>query len=476
LTRAADYHGRVFGRPPAGLWPSEGSVSDAMVPLAAASGFQWMATDELILARSLGINFTRDGHGHLEQPELLYAPYVVRAGGRSIACAFRDHVLSDLIGFTYASWSADAAANDFVERLVEAGRRFRQRKPDGPDAFIPVILDGENAWEHFEGGGRPFLRALYSRLQGRPELQTVTMEEGCSGAVNELAGIFPGSWIDANFYIWIGHPDDQRAWSQVADARDALEAAERDGAAGNSNLAAAREEVLVAEGSDWCWWYGDDHSSEHDEAFDALFRTHLANAYRLMKRPVPDELSETNITTGAGGRAEQTDPITLITPTIDGDETSYFEWLGAGVYEVPKTGGAMHQIDRQPMLVTAIRFGCDRARLYVRVDGSERIGDLLARGLVLAIKLGGGASGQLTVRQQDGRLAADGPSSLTVGAGQILELAVALEDLGLAPGRPLSLTVFLSDDAGAIVERHPAQRPITLTTPDADFEGRNWRA
>jgi alpha-amylase/alpha-mannosidase (GH57 family) len=163
-----------------------------MVPLAAQAGFQWMATDELILARTLGATFSRDGHGHLEQPERLYLPYVVRTGGASIACAFRDHVLSDLIGFTYAGWSADSAADDFVGRIVEAGRRFRARSSGGEDALIPIILDGENAWEHFEGGGRPFLRALYGRLDRHPELRTVTMSEGCADAVQELPGIFPG--------------------------------------------------------------------------------------------------------------------------------------------------------------------------------------------------------------------------------------------------------------------------------------------
>ena len=74
LTRAAVYHEQLFGRRPIGLWPSEGSVSDAMVPLAARAGFSWMATDELILARSLGVVFTRDANGQVEQPEPLYRP------------------------------------------------------------------------------------------------------------------------------------------------------------------------------------------------------------------------------------------------------------------------------------------------------------------------------------------------------------------------------------------------------------------
>ena len=160
LARARQCHHRLFGLEPAGLWPSEGSVSDEAAELAAKAGFRWMATDEAILGRTIGREFRRDAQGRLEHPEPLYRPYAVQTGSRQIACLFRDHSLSDLIGFVYAGWHADAAAADFVNRLVEAGRRFSESS-SGEEATISIILDGENAWEHFEGGGRPFLRALY---------------------------------------------------------------------------------------------------------------------------------------------------------------------------------------------------------------------------------------------------------------------------------------------------------------------------
>src|SRR5438067_762573 len=206
-----------------------------------------MATDEQILANSLGINLSRDGGGHLEQPERLYTPYRVAAGGAEVSCVFRDHALSDLIGFVYSGWNADAAAGDFVNRLVDAGNRYRART-GGEEALIPIILDGENAWEHFEGGGRPFLRALYGRLQNHRELTTVTMTQACAAPGPVLKGIFPGSWIDSDFYIWIGHRDDQRAWDQLGAARQALNGAETGVAVEGIALAAAREEVLIAEG------------------------------------------------------------------------------------------------------------------------------------------------------------------------------------------------------------------------------------
>jgi alpha-amylase/alpha-mannosidase (GH57 family) len=483
LQRASSYHTEVFGRRPAGLWPSEGSVSDAMVPLAVNAGFAWMATDELILARTLGATFSRESHGHLEQPDRLYAPYVVTAGGVAIACAFRDHVLSDLIGFTYASWQPEAAADDFVHRLVEAGRRFTVRN-SGEEPLVPIILDGENAWEHFEGGGRPFLRALYGRLASHPELRTVTMSEACRGATRELRGIFPGSWIDGNFYIWIGHADDQRAWSQLADARAALETA----GPGAPDLSGAREELLVAEGSDWCWWYGDDHSSAHDQAFDDLYRRHLRNAYTLMGKPVPDELFVSNISRAAAASA-QTEPTAFVAPTFDGEETSYFEWLGAGSLEVRTAAGAMHQIERTAPLLTMIRFGFDRRHLFVRLDGRQPMIDLLADGHEVSLKFLTPPGLRFSVRQESGRLVsgfwdrhADPPywraraaGSAVAAAGSLVEIGIPFAELGLAPGARTAFFVAVYEAGDRERERHPADRPLELIVPDAQFDARHWR-
>ncbi len=486
LRKASDCHERLFGRRPVGLWPSEGSVSDEMVPLAVQAGFEWMATDEMILARTLEAPFSRDAFGHSEDPERLYRPYVIRGRGARIGCAFRDHTLSDLIGFTYAGSPSEAAAEDFVSRLAEAGRRFKSRTGGG-EAFIPIILDGENAWEHFEGGGRPFLRALYARLSNHADLRTVTMAEGCRGAQAELPGIFPGSWIDANFYIWIGHRDDQRAWGQLADARSVLDAATWVDAAA---AAAAREEVLIAEGSDWFWWYGDDHSSDHDQDFDELFRRHLRNVYRLLDRPVPDELFVSNITSGGQALAER-GPTGLIHPTIDGEETSYFEWLGAGRYVVRDVAGAMHQTDRRATVVSEILFGFDAARLYVRVDAPWSVEALLASGHEVSLKFMKPEGVRFSVRQENGRLAAGywdrrngTPHWLHTGsasfkAATVLEVALPLVDLASSAREPLrSLAFFVAiyDPDGNEIERHPGNHPIEAETPDAWYVARHWTA
>jgi hypothetical protein len=445
-----------------------------------------MATDELILARTLGITLRRDGHGHLEQPEVMYAPYTLRIGRSRISCGFRDHLLSDLIGFTYAGWNADAAANDFVGRLVEAGRRYSDRT-GGQEAVISIILDGENAWEHFEGGGRPFLRALYRRLSTTFGLRTVTMADACATPQRELTGIFPGSWIDANFSIWIGHADDQRAWNQLAEARAALESPSGADAA---NLTQAREEVLIAEGSDWFWWYGDDHSSAHDAEFDDLFRRHLRNVYKLLGKEVPDELFVSNISTGPVVASIETSPSAFFTPTFDGEETSYFEWLGAGAIEVRDVAGAMHRSDGPRNLLACVFFGFDRERFYVRLDGVRRMADLLDEGMeiwltflrpegvrfVIRRRLGQLTGGFLE-KGADGRAWLDrGPRGSTVAAGTVIEVGLPLGELDEAAGAALTFFVALYDAIGHEIERHPAHQPVQLTTPDERFEARNWTA
>ena len=487
LNRAAAFHEKLFGRRPDGLWPSEGSVSDAMVPLVARAGFKWMATDEEILGRSQGRGFTRDGHGNIEQPEALYRPYIVGAGDQTVACGFRDHAISDLIGFTYASWPAETAADNFIKQLVEAGARYRQRT-GGEEATIFVILDGENAWEHFEGQGRPFLRAIYSRLSSHPELRTVTMSEACREAREPLPAIFPGSWINGDFYIWIGHADDHRAWSQLVDARRALDTPPP--ALSEASLARAREEMLIAEGSDWFWWYGDDHSSSHDVEFDELFRRHVRNVYRALEKPIPEELFVTNITTQPA-LVEVHRPTGFVTPVIDGEVTSYFEWVGSGCADVVTTAGAMHQVADRPAGVSLVEFGFDLDHLYIRVDGTRPMHELLAPGTELTIKflkpagvrivVRAGASGRgaatasLQLRRDTDAWEPRDEAALVAAIGRIAELRVPFSALDVKAHDPVAFFVALTRGATE-VEHHPRQRPIELDVPTPQFSALNWTA
>jgi alpha-amylase/alpha-mannosidase (GH57 family) len=483
LTRAVALHERLFGRRPDGVWPSEGSVSDDMVPLVSRAGFKWMATDEAILSRSINRAFTRDGAGNVEQPEDLYRAYRVGASGLSVACGFRDHTISDLIGFSYASWPPDTAADDFMRRLVEAGVRYRART--GQEATVFVILDGENAWEHFEGQGRPFLRALYARLTSQPEIRTVTMSEACATAADSLVSIFPGSWINSDFYIWIGHADDHRAWSQLADARHLLDAP----SAGISEtaLARAREEMLIAEGSDWFWWYGDDHSSDHDLAFDDLFRRHVRNVYRALDAPIPEELFVTNITTQPPS-VEIRRPTGLIQPEIDGEVTSYFEWVGAGTFEVSKVAGAMHQVSESSSRIQAVEFGFNLEHLFIRVDGGRPMRELLAGALGLTIRFLKPAGLHVVMRRDgkssDIRLVRRSPKGdwdvgdcpgLASAIGRVAEIRVPFACLGAGPQDSVAFFVTLSEGTVEI-EQQPRHEPIQFEVPDARFATRNWTA
>ncbi|HEV8316793.1 MAG TPA: glycoside hydrolase family 57 protein [Vicinamibacterales bacterium] len=485
LVRAVAYHERLFGRRPHGLWPSEGSVSDDMVPLVARAGFRWMATDEEILARTLGRSLTRDGQGTLEQPEVLYKPYIVGKDSQAVACAFRDHTISDLIGFSYASWAADAAADDFVRRLTEAGRRFTIRT-GGQTPTIAVILDGENAWEHYEHGGRPFLRALYGRLANDPDIRTVTMGEACATAVaaDALPSIFPGSWINADFYIWIGHADDHRAWSQLAEARRALDAAT---GVSQPALARALDEMLIAEGSDWFWWYGDDHSSEHDLEFDDLFRRHVRNVYRAIEKPIPEELFLTNITT-MPPTVEISQPTGFLRPVIDGEVTSYFEWIGAGCVETGGAAGAMHQVSDRDLALTSIQFGFDLDNFYLRVEGSRTMASLLGRGLELSVNFlkpaglrlamrleGDKPEATLVERDASGRWVALPCAGLRVAVRRIAEVQVPFKCLRLETQAPVAFIVGLYRGASEI-EHHPRLQPIEFEVPDRNFPALNWTA
>jgi len=484
LTRARECHQRLFGQNPVGLWPSEGSVSDEAAELAAKAGFEWMATDEAILGRTIGREFRRDAHGNLEHPEPLYRPYAVRVGSSEIGCLFRDHSLSDLIGFVYAGWQADAAASDFVNRLVDAGRSF-SKASNGEEATISIILDGENAWEHFEGGGRPFLRALYGRLESHEDLRAVTMSEAAAAPRRKLNGVFPGSWIDGNFFIWIGHGDDLRGWRQLRDARQMF--GRVSGAATPADREQAFKELLIAEGSDWFWWYGDDHSSEHDLEFDELFRRHLRNVYQMLGQQVPEELFATNITTGQVPLTVIT-PVGLLNPVIDGRSSSYFEWLPAGIVEIDVPSGTMTGGERRDPAVREVRYGFDLENLYLRLDLGARAGQKLAEGTRFSVNFTApadrrlvlsatsrGAVAELYQRTQGGSWALLETAAPRIAAADVVEAAVPFADLGLRANSPFGF--FISIQQGTTeLERHPAHRPVEGLVPEPAFERLNWRA
>jgi alpha-amylase/alpha-mannosidase (GH57 family) len=357
LDMAREYVKKTFGVAPVGLWPSEGSVSDHVLELAASAGFEWAATDNGVLGRTLRRAAT---------PDVTYRPYMWSQRDRQIRMIFRDHVLSDLIGFVYSGMGAADAAQDFLQRIHD---NCRGLLASGRDALVPIILDGENAWEYYDHNGRPFFRELYGRIQADGNMEAITVREAFEHIQPEpLTHIFPGSWINANFDVWIGAEEDNKSWRLLLDARKALDAAMLDKTTGISDeqRARAREEILIAEGSDWNWWYGPEHETANAVEFDQIYREHLANVYRALGIPTPLELSLPILKLS---RQEMvTEPEGPVSPTINGVVDSYFEWLGAGVYKVDQRSGSMHG---KRALVKEVRFGADEDNVFLRIDFAE---------------------------------------------------------------------------------------------------------
>ena len=468
LERSVALHQRVFGQRPAGLWPSEGAVSDAMVEVVHRAGFSWMATDEEILGQSLGVTFRRDSDGVVHHADALYRTYRVGGEAASVACGFRDHALSDLIGFSYASWPAGDAARDFVRRVAVAGASAAARGV--PDPVVFVILDGENAWEHFDGQGRPFLRALYQELTRHEEIETITMSQACEAPEGRLERLHPGSWIHSDFYIWAGHADDRRAWGQLARARRRLDALPPD----RAGLDRAREALLIAEGSDWFWWYGDDHSSDHDQAFDQLFRRHLSYAYLSMGDPVPAELLISNITTDAA--IVPTSPWVAVSPALDGEDSSYFEWMGGGWFDIREVAGAMHQVTRAAQPIVGIRYGYDEGHLFlcavpkgtgpVLESGQELVVSFPAVDLHLVVN----ATGHLEARDGRGQTISV-PSGCRAAARRTVEIQVPLTALDSHEASQVLLSLAVRDATGADFRGWTA----SLAGPQSQ-RIRDWRA
>ena len=187
--------------------------------------------------------------------------------------------------------------------------------------------------------GRQFLRELYQRLESTPNLNALTVTEALERHTPQpLSGIFPGSWISANFDVWIGFDEDNRAWEHLLKARQAYD--KYAASVPEADRQMAYEEILIAEGSDWCWWYGPHHESANRTEFDQLYRDHLSNVYRLLGQPAPEELGRPILKLST--IEHNIRPASQIQPVIDGEITSYFEWMGAGEYKVDHRQGAMH--------------------------------------------------------------------------------------------------------------------------------------
>ncbi len=457
IARGLDRVGELMGKRPCGMWPSEGGVSEQAVALLAEAGVSWLATDDAILQHSIG-------EGHRPDERTRYRPHRLGGDGQP-AIFFRDHQLSDLIGFTYAEWEPGAAARDLIGRLEASAGRL------GAEAgrhIVPIILDGENCWEFYRNDGNDFLDELYRGLAASARLRTRTFSEYLAAEHDEgtLARLYPGSWINGDFGIWIGREEDNRAWELLLTARREIE--RREAGLDPATRAEVLDELYAAEGSDWCWWYGGNFSSENLEDFDFLFRAHLQKIYRLLGLEVPQALHRPIAQTSPVEQLMQ-EPIDLIAPAIDGRVTSFYEWTGAGVYNVWNEGGTMH---RSQSLLRSVMFGYDRQRLYLRLDGSDHLLDpakLPDLSVVIDVRAPAARTVEVPV---DGRPRPDGALAAFI---DVIEVAVpfGLVDGGLEG--PIEFYLSLKS-GGHELERHPVRHPISLVKPDQFFKAKHWQA
>jgi alpha-amylase/alpha-mannosidase (GH57 family) len=369
IQRGLALHEEVFGIRPKGIWPSEGSVSNDVLSIAHNAGIRWIATDEGVLGRSLGTLMQRDGAGMLENrsAERLYQIYRWEQGGSEVNLLFRDHSLSDLIGFVYSGVPPRDAAQDFVRRIKTSAAPLLQQ---GQNAIVPIILDGENAWEYYPQSGREFLRRLYDAIEKDEMFEVLTISEALERepARGKLDSIVPGSWIDANFDVWIGAPEDNLAWDYLSAARDFF--SENSEAASPEQRKLAFEELLIAEGSDWNWWYGPEHHSANDRDFDELYRKHLSNVYHALGAEAPDILAQPII--GAYGKPQITPQTAYISPHLESATPGYFDWLGAATHVADRRAVAMHG---KVFLLDTGYAGIDKHNLYCRLDFMEKISE-----------------------------------------------------------------------------------------------------
>jgi alpha-amylase/alpha-mannosidase (GH57 family) len=426
LLRGLDLHKKVLGVRPKGVWPSEGSVSAETLSIAHELGVRWMATDEGVLGRSLGIDFSRDGYGHLsgDLAQRLYTIYRYENEETRMNLIFRDHTISDLIGFVYSGMPPQDAANNLMQKIKESAQPVLA---SGRDAMVPIILDGENAWEYYPQSGREFLRRFYDALQKEPGVEAVTVSEAIARHKNtaHLKSLVPGSWINANFNVWIGAPEDNKAWDYLYQARNFY--TQNGAAATEKQRKLAFEEVLIAEGSDWNWWYGPEHHSANDRDFDELYRKHLSNIYQALGGTAPDYLAQR--ITGAVARPSFTPQSAYIHPRIAGDMVRYFEWMGAACYTADQRSGSMHG---KQFLMDEVFAGIDEEFVYGRLDF---VGSVPKNGFEVVVNLESWANHASRPRRElrlDAQIDAGRIQSWSVGQGENNLVADAADPQGLA--------------------------------------------
>ena len=286
---------QTFGTRPVGCWPSEGAVSRATLELLERAGFKWVASSANVLHGSLQRTAAQVPQPPTLDAQVFNRPY--RLAGSSLVQFFREDTLSDLIGFTYASWHGDDAAHNLVDALAQLARQYAST----PGHVVLIALDGENAWEHYPFNGYYFLRALYTLLASHPQLELTTLGACVARGLTPitLPQLMAGSWVHGTLTTWMGDAAKNRAWDLLCDAKLAFDATVASGSLDAATIRAAERQLALCESSDWFWWFGDYNPAEAVTQFDSLYRRQLGRLYERLGRAAPEILSQP-IATGGG--------------------------------------------------------------------------------------------------------------------------------------------------------------------------------
>ncbi len=372
VQKAKDLFCDTFGYTTDVFWPAEGAVDEKSVKLLKSLGINFIATDEEILYKSL----------NSKSKKLIYTPY----NYNNMLMGFRDHTLSDLIGFEYRYKEAKEAAQDFIFQL-------QQIQNINDNATVFVILDGENAWEFYKNNGFDFFESLYSALEKASWCKTLTMDEVKSLPFRELINLVPGSWINGSFDTWVGESEKTRAWELLFLTKKDYEHHKE--SLSEDTKAKITDNFLAAECSDWFWWYGSDHYTNFSAEFDEIFRRHLINIYHLIGISVPNDLY-IPISKNQSSTKFWIKPQSKITPNIDGKRGSFFEWMGCGVIDESKVFSTM-QSNSGP--IKKIYYGQDNNNLYFAFEGD--IKKLCKKGMINIIIDPLGLSTKISFHQKE---------------------------------------------------------------------------
>ena len=355
---ALDRIEEIFGVRPKGMWPPELCIGPKTLGIFAKEGIKWTISDEGILSNSINFDFYRDFKGNLADPYHLLKVYNYQTKKSNIDIIFRDRSIPNLINFEYAGINADMAAGDLYEKIKTIQNKILVSPDD--THLLTIASDCENCWENYENDGLEFLENIYGLIENDDTLETVLISDyiETENHKKQLNRIYTGSSIDKSFRFWIGDTEKNKAWIYLKQTKDDLEAYIKQNRH-NPNIPQAKREIMIAQGSDWFWWYGEPNNSGQDFLFDYMFRERLKHVYNLIDMEPPECLNKSIISTIEIPFRLPKKPIS---PKMDGLNESAPDWYNAGTMTLLDG-----PVFRENKNVDKIDFGHDKDNIYFRL-------------------------------------------------------------------------------------------------------------